>query len=157
MSLTQTRSGGWDLSQRCVEHHRTARGRGHMGAEVFVDVQDRDADDAELERALLQLRAELTELDLDAIVPRPAGEAPPGAKSGAITAVGGLIVTITPTIEAIAALVGVIQGWLRRGGGGGTGRTVKLEIDGNVLELTGASSALQERLADVWIREHART
>ena len=126
-----------------------------MGAEVFVDVQDGDADDAELERALLQLRAELTELDLDAIVPRPAGEAPPGAKSGAITAVGGLIVTITPTIEAIAALVGVIQGWVRRGGD--TGRTVKLEIDGNVLELTGASSELQERLADVWIREHART
>ncbi|MGH8834824.1 MAG: hypothetical protein ACRDWG_07485 [Actinomycetes bacterium] len=125
-----------------------------MGASVFVDVHDGDADDAELERALLQLRAELNELDLDAVVPKPAGEAPPGAKSGAIAAVGGLIVTLKPSMEAIAALVGVIQGWLSRSG---SGRTVKLEIDGNVLELTGASSELQERLADVWIREHART
>lgn len=126
-----------------------------MGAEVFVDIHDGGADDAELERALLQLRAELTELDVDAVVPRPAGEAPPGSRSGAVAAVGGLIVTLKPTMEAIAALVGVIQGWLSRRGGGG--RTVKLEIDGNVLELTGASSELQERLADVWIREHART
>ena len=126
-----------------------------MGADVFVDIQGGDADDAELERALLQLRAELNELDIDAVRPKPAGEAPPGAKSGAIAAVGGLIVTLTPTVQAIAALVGVIQGWLRRVGG--TGRTVKLEIDGNVLELTGASSELQERLADVWIREHAST
>jgi hypothetical protein len=125
-----------------------------MGASVFVDVHDGDADDAELERALLQLRAELNELDLDAVVPKPAGEAPPGAKSGAIAAVGGLIVTLKPSMEAIAALVGVVQGWLSRSG---SGRTVKLEIDGNVLELTGASSELQERLADVWIREHART
>ena len=126
-----------------------------MGADVFVDIQDGDADDAELEQALLQLRAELTELDVDAVVPKPAGEAPSGARSGAIAAVGGLIVTLKPTVEAIAALVGVVQGWLSRRGGGG-GRTVKLEIDGNVLELTGASSELQERLADVWIREHAR-
>jgi hypothetical protein len=104
-----------------------------MGASVFVDVHDGDADEAELERAVLQLRTELNELDLDA-VPKPAGEPPPGAKSGANAAVGGLIVTLKPTMEAIAALVGVIQGWLSRGGGG---RTVKLEINGNVLELTG--------------------
>jgi len=34
-------------------------------------------------------------------------------------------------------------------------RTVRLEIGGDVLELTGTTSAVQERLVDEWIRAHA--
>jgi hypothetical protein len=41
---------------------------------------------------------------------------------------------------------------LTRGGN----RTVRLEVDGDVLELTGTTTAVQDRLVDEWIRTHAR-
>jgi hypothetical protein len=50
------------------------------------------------------------------------------------------------------SLVQTVRGWLTRSG---NKRTVRLEIGGDVLELTGTTSAVQERLVDEWIRTHA--
>jgi hypothetical protein len=47
--------------------------------------------------------------------------------------------------------VAAIQGWLGRS----QQRSVKLELDGDVLELTGVSSRDQQRLVDEWLRRHS--
>ena len=43
-----------------------------------------------------------------------------------------------------------IRGWL----GGDTDRRVRIEIGGDVLELTGSSDAERQRIVDAWIERH---
>jgi hypothetical protein len=49
----------------------------------------------------------------------------------------------------VQAVVGLVVDWLRRAGGQ---RTVRVEIDGDVLELHGVSSEVQAKLVDDWLR-----
>jgi hypothetical protein len=69
-----------------------------------------------------------------------------------VAAIGALAVSLHPTATLLMSLVQTVRGWLTRSGGK---RTVRLEIGGDVLELTGTTSAVQERLVDEWIRAHA--
>jgi hypothetical protein len=123
-----------------------------IAAEIHLDVQDEEPDLAALERAVLDFRDELLQLDVDRVEQGYGGEAPPGARAGTVAAVGGLIVTLKPTVEAIAALVGMARAWLARGGGG---RKVRIELDGDVLELSGTTAKVQEQLATAWIQRHS--
>jgi hypothetical protein len=49
-------------------------------------------------------------------------------------------------------VVSVISDWLRRGKG--TGRTVRLELGGDALELSQVSAADQARLIDLFVSRH---
>jgi hypothetical protein len=63
-----------------------------------------------------------------------------------------LVVSVAPALGALARLVTTVVDWLRPGG---TQRTVRLKIGDDELELSGASSAMQQQLAMDWIRAHA--
>jgi hypothetical protein len=115
-------------------------------------VQDQ-ADAAGLEREAIQLAQEVEALDVDRVGPLPAGETPPGARSGSIAAIGALLVSLEPTTRLLTSLVQTVRGWLKSRGGN---RTVHLELGGDVLELSGATTAQQEQLVDAWIRAHAK-
>ena len=82
-----------------------------------------------------------------------AGEPPPGARAFDVIAVGGLLVTLGRSAEGLRAVVQAVRGWLARGQG--TRRTVRLEIGGDVLELSEATAADQQRLVDVFVSRHA--
>jgi hypothetical protein len=58
-----------------------------------------------------------------------------------VAALGSLLVTAGPQI--LSAVVGVIGAWLGRS----QKRSIRLELNGDVLELTGLSSDQQQRLA----------
>jgi len=108
-----------------------------------------DADAEEVAEVTLQLRRELLGLDVVAVeVPR-AGEAPPGTRAVELAALGALVVSIAKP-EALAAVVAVVRSWLSRS----QRRSIKLVLDGDVLELSGVSSDEQRRLTDEWLRRH---
>jgi hypothetical protein len=46
--------------------------------------------------------------------------------------------------------VKALQGWTARGG-----RSVKLDVGGDTIEITGASRAQQDQLIAAWIERHA--
>jgi hypothetical protein len=50
----------------------------------------------------------------------------------------------------LGPVVAAIRSWLA----GSRQRSIKLELDGDVLELTELSSEDQRRLADEWVRRH---
>jgi hypothetical protein len=108
-----------------------------------------DAEAEELAEATLQLRRELLELDVEAVELVRAGEPPPGTRAVDLVALGMLIVPIVSSAP-IGAVVAAVQAWI----GGHGPRTVKLEIGGDVLELSGVSSKEQRRLTDAWLRRH---
>src|SRR5215218_5763640 len=88
-----------------------------------------DADDEEVAEATLQLRRELLDLDVDSVDLPTAGQPPPGTRG----------------VELAA-----LRSWL----GGSPQRSIKLELEGDTLELTGISATEQRRLVDEWLQRH---
>jgi hypothetical protein len=117
-----------------------------LGIQLAVGPDD---DAEELAEATLQLRRELLDLDVDAVELPRAGEAPPGTRAAELAALGALAVTVAKS-PLLGPVVAAIRAWL----GGSPQRSIKLELDGDVLELTGVSSKEQRRLTDEWLRRH---
>ncbi len=111
---------------------------------------DPDADEQELAELTGRLREELLELDVDDVELVRGGEPPAGAKGLDVVQVGELLVSAVTSSHVLSAIVGVVQSWLARA----RQRSVKIEIDGDVLEVGGLSSAEQQRLIDQWIAKH---
>ena len=107
-------------------------------------------DDAEqVAEATLRLRRELLDLDVDAVELPSGGEPPPGTRAVELAALGALAVTLAKS-QMLGPVVAAVRAWLA----GSPQRSIKLELDGDVLELTGLSSTEQRRLADEWLRRH---
>jgi len=108
------------------------------------------ADEEELERLARSLRAELLQLDVDAVEPAATGPAPDGARAVEALMVGALVIRLARESESLASVVRTVRGWL----GGDTDRRVRIELDGDVLELTGSSDEERQRIVDAWIERH---
>jgi hypothetical protein len=118
---------------------------------IRIQVED-GADDQEVEQLIGQLRRELLDLDVDAVTHASGGPPPPGSKAVGVVALGGLIVQLLHSPVMLTAVVSTVKTWLT----GHAGRSVKLELDGDTLEVTGVSSDEQRRLIDAWIARHAK-
>jgi hypothetical protein len=124
-----------------------------MGNELLVQLAEDGADAERLDALTGFLRRELLELEVEDVIPLRGGEAPPGARVFDVLAIGGLLVTLGHSAEGLRAVVTAVRKWLARGDG--IRRTVRLELDGDVLELSEASVADQDRLIEVFIGRHA--
>lgn len=111
---------------------------------------DEEADQPELAELTAWLRQELLELDVESVESVKMGESPPGAKGLEAIGIGALVVRLAQSAGMLKAVVDTVQSWLA----GHHGRTVKVEIDGDTLEMTGVSSSDQQRLIDAWISRH---
>jgi hypothetical protein len=110
-----------------------------------------DASDEELDRLTRRLRDELLQLDVEEVRRGPAGEAPEGSRTVDPAALGHLLVTLAAAPATLRAVAGAVKAWLARS----AARSVRLELDGDVIELTGLSSADQQRLIELWIERHS--
>jgi hypothetical protein len=108
-----------------------------------------DGDAEEVAEATLQLRRELLDLDVYGVDLPSAGQAPPGSRAVELAALGALAVTFAQS-QLLGPVVAAVRAWLA----GAPQRSIKLELDGDVLELTGVSSKEQRRLTDEWLRRH---
>jgi hypothetical protein len=119
-------------------------------APLGIQVAGGPDDDAEqLAEATMQLRRELLDLDVEGVEVPGAGE-PPGTRAVELAALGALVVTVSQS-QLLAPVVAAIRSWPA----GSPRRSIKLELDGDTLELTGVSSKEQQRLVDEWLRRHA--
>jgi hypothetical protein len=120
-----------------------------MATEIVLHVSEQDADPLRLDDLSRALRAELLEVDAtQTVVPLETGPAPEGTRGGLAAAAGALLVTVQPQLAAVVKIVSLVRAWLVRGGGD---KRIRLEVDGDVIELTGATTEQQERLIDEWI------
>jgi hypothetical protein len=125
-----------------------------MDSELRVHLSEEGADAERLEMMTGFLRDELVQLDVEDVTVLRAGDPPPGTRAFDVVAVGGLLVSLGQSAGLVAEVVSTIRRWL--GAGGGTRRTVRLEIGNDVLELSEATAADQQRLIDVFVRRHAK-
>jgi hypothetical protein len=106
------------------------------------------SDVEELVEATGWLRAELLELDVARVEPVSDTAAPEGAK-GLGELVGWLMLQLG-TMSGLPAVVDTAGAWARR-----SDREVEISYGGDVLRVTGVSSAQQERMIDAWLARHA--
>ena len=83
--------------------------------------------------------------------PATGGEAPADSKGVELLAIGGLVIQFAMKSEVLKSVVDATTAWLGRQ----QGRSVKLTLDGDTLEVTGVSSDEQRRLVDLWVARHA--
>lgn len=100
------------------------------------------------------LRLELRQLDVDDVRRASAAQAPPGTRAIDVEALGGLVVTLGRSATGLRDVVAAIRRFLSRSDG--VRRTVKIEIDGDMLELSQVSAAEQDRLIDLFVNRHSR-
>jgi hypothetical protein len=121
-------------------------------AELSVELQAAPGADAEeLAQLAGRLRAELLDLDVDAVRQPERGEAPEESKGAGWLAAGELAVRLVTSPEVLAAVIAGIRSWLGRN----SARSVKLTLGGDALEVSGVSSAEQDRLIELWVARHA--
>ena len=121
--------------------------------ELRLQLSEDGADVERLAALTGYLRAELLQLDVDDVTALPAGEPPPGARVFGVSTVGALLIALGQSADGLRSVVSAIGDWLRRGDG--TRRSVRLELDGDALELSQASAADQERLIELFVSRHA--
>lgn len=123
-----------------------------MSRVLSLYLSEEGADSERVDTLSRYLRAELLELDVANVTALPAGEAPPGTRSGVVAVIGGLLVNLGDAAQGLASVVNAVREWLKRGET--PQRTVRLELDGDVLELSQPSPADQERLIELFISRH---
>ncbi len=118
---------------------------------LVLHVGEEGADDERRAELAESLGRELRELDAAEVSPLDGGEAPEGAKSGGAVALGALLVAMAQP-ELVSAVLAAVEAWAA----GRTGRSVRIEIDGDSIEVTGLSAKDRRRLIDSWL-EHRST
>ena len=122
-----------------------------MGTNVDVTLSERGADAARVDVLHRQFREELRHVDeLDVRTPAPA-DLEPGARGLDPATMSTLAVALIGS-GGLTGLIASVRAWLERGHD--EPRSVRLEIGGDVLELSGASSAEQDRLLEVFMARH---
>lgn len=112
-----------------------------------------ETDAEQLDELTTQLRRALLDLDVESVDRVHHGQAPAGARGVDLIALGTLLVTLAGSGGLLSELVAQVRSWLTRTGQ----RSARLEIDGDVLEVTGVSSSDQARLITTWIERHSST
>lgn len=122
-----------------------------MDGIVQIQLSEDGADAERLDTLTGYLRQELLDLDAGQVSPLRAGEAPPGTRAFDVIAVGGLVVSLINS-DTLRAVVTTVKNWLSRGQS--TTHAVRLEIDGDAIDLSAASTAEQERLVEMFVTRH---
>jgi len=124
-----------------------------MNGELRLLLAEDGADAERLDALAGFLREELLQLDVADVTGLRDGEPPLGARVFDVAVVGGLLVSLGRSAGGLRSVVSAMRTWLTRGGD--TRRAIRLELDGDVLELSAATVTDQDRLIDVFIGRHA--
>jgi hypothetical protein len=117
---------------------------------VRIDIAVEEADAEVVESATDRLREELLCLDVESVDIARVGQLLTGAKMGAEIAIIGTLLLTAPDSALLSSVIEVIKSWTGRS----TGRTARLEIDGDVLDVHGLSSSEQKFLIEQWLARH---
>ena len=120
-----------------------------MPSQVLFSVSEDGADELRLDIAARQLTTTLRDTGLRDAAPYSSGEAPPGSKAGAAMVAGAVLATVGG-LPLSSVLAHVVQ-WLRSGL---SKRTVRVEINGDVLVLDGVNDETQQQLMREWLDRH---
>ena len=122
-----------------------------MTTTVRLDVAETGSDAERVDQLTRALRDELRQLDVDDVRAGNGSPAPDGARGVDAATVGTLAVALFGS-GGLTAVVAAVRDFVDRGAS--SSRSVRLELDGDVLELTGASSSEQQQMVEAFLGRH---
>lgn len=122
-----------------------------LRALVLVVKSELDVDPDEVDRLVRQLRAELTDLDVESVAAASSEKSPPGAKGGNLLHVGALLVTLSATGGVFSVLIEAVRDWLARQV---AAQRISVTIDGDTIELERGTARERSALIEAFIRRH---
>jgi hypothetical protein len=120
---------------------------------VHLTLAESGSDRDRLDQLTRLLRDELSHLDTVDVRRASSQAAPPGARGVDAQTVSTLAVALMGS-GGLTALVTAARAWLDRGHE--APRNIRMEVDGDVLELSGATSTEQDRLVSLFLDRHER-
>ncbi|WP_019809030.1 hypothetical protein [Saccharomonospora halophila] len=111
---------------------------------AVVDAEEHEAHTADLGRRLRESAGSLR------ASPAPVAEAPPGAKGLGSALVAGFEVTVTASRRTLAAVIETLRAWTTAV----TSRSVVVELDGDRLEITGATTEQIDHVLEAFLDRH---
>lgn len=123
-----------------------------MGPTIHLSLAESGSDQTRLDQLTRLLREELRQLDVADVRPAAAHPAPPGARGLDAPTVSTLAVALMGS-GGLTAVITAVRAWLDRGPD--APRSIHLEVDGDVLELSGATRAEHDRLVSLFLARHA--
>jgi hypothetical protein len=118
----------------------------HQTKRIVVGLGAKGADARELDELTRSLADELRQIEVRSVDRISEGEAPPGSKGDPFT-IGWLAVTLTPILAK--KVFDVLADWVNRV----QGRTIKITLGQNTIELSDASPKEREKLLKRWLKE----
>ncbi|MBB1242607.1 hypothetical protein GL263_03330 [Streptomyces durbertensis] len=123
-----------------------------MNIPLQVFLYEEEAEDDQLDRMTGSLRQELLQLEVADVVPLEGAEPPPGSRAFALVPVGALLVTLAQSATSLRELINTIREWRHRNE---TRPSIRLVIDGDVLEVSEASADQVTETFELFIRRHS--
>ncbi len=123
-----------------------------MKTTMQVLLSDEKSTVGRLDELAHHLRRELLLLDVRDVVPLRTGKAPPGARGIDAAAIGALLVSLGQSTASLATIIEAIRSWRTRSR---ERPTIKLVIDGDVLEISETSSEQAARAFALFADRHA--
>ncbi|MGW0579333.1 hypothetical protein ACWD25_25980 [Streptomyces sp. NPDC002920] len=109
------------------------------------------AEEERLERLAGVLRKDLLHLEVDDVTAVSRGDAPTGAR-GVVIEAGALLVSLGSSVTALRDVLSVVNAWWRRSQ---SRPTIRLEMAGDVLEISDASSEQLDRSFELFFNRHS--
>ncbi|MGH3885952.1 MAG: effector-associated constant component EACC1 [Pseudonocardiaceae bacterium] len=132
--------------------HGVARGSDSVLRDLVLVVESEpDVDPIEVDRSARQLRAELKDLDVEAVAPASSENAPPGAKGVDPSSLTALLITLSATGGVFTVLIETVGDWLDRHA---SARRISVTIDGDTLVLEKSSAQERSALIGAYLRRH---
>jgi hypothetical protein len=122
--------------------------RNQKKIKLFIDSQE--SDDERLLELTTNLHEELEQLDVETIRTPTQSSLQEGAKSGDVVTWGQLLLTLAASGGVLTSVIATLKAWLLRQ----TKCSIKVEMDGDVLEIKGVDSEDQRRIIDQWLARH---
>jgi hypothetical protein len=113
---------------------------------IVVGLGVKGADARALDDLTRGLSNELRQAEVHSVERISEGDAPPGSKGDPFT-IGWLVVTLTPIVAA--KVFDILVDWAKRG----HGRTIKVTLGQDTIELSGATRKEREKLLNKWLKK----
>ncbi|GAB2503592.1 effector-associated constant component EACC1 [Nocardiopsis aegyptia] len=123
-----------------------------METSLQILLTEEEASAEQIEELSGRLRRELLQLDVDDVTPVRSAGAPLGARGWDMAQVGALLVIMNQSVTALGAVVGAVRRWRDRCR---ERPTIRLEIDGDVLEISETSPELTARAFELFVDRHS--
>ncbi|MCK4788601.1 MAG: hypothetical protein KAV87_32970 [Desulfobacteraceae bacterium] len=118
--------------------------------EIKLSINSHESDGEHLSQLTTLLRDELEQLDIEKITVPSHASQPEGAKSGDVFSWGLLLLTLAASGGVLTTLITALKSWVLRQ----NECNIKIELDGDVLEIKGVDSEEQQRIIERWLARH---